>query len=403
MCSFSPAVKHYWLNWSNLVRIGGVIYQKWREVKSELDHLQLLVAAVIKKEIIISCHDTAYSGHFGIKKSVQKMKNYFTWYQMTKDVRVHIENCVICTKSKSRKSKAGMVDYRVGYPLDRVSIDVIGPLPQTQRRNKYLLVIGDNFTRWMEVYPLPHQKADIVAQKFVMEFITRFGIPLELHSDQGSNFQSELFKAVCSILEITKTRTTPYHPASNGLIERFNRTLAGMIKSFINKNATDWDVNINLLLAAYRSTPHPATGFSPNFLMLGREISIPIKLIYPLPDHKYGGQSEYAQHLQDKLQDVYQIARKHLKTNAERLKKNHDTRLTKYKYKKGDLVYKFDKTIRQKFKSPWLDPYLISKVLSTVVYEICFKTRTEVVHIDKLIPYVGEIPDWVNRKLNHLE
>ncbi|VDI05527.1 Hypothetical predicted protein [Mytilus galloprovincialis] len=322
---------------------------------------------------------------------------------MTKDVRVHIENCVICTKSKSRKSKAGMVDYRVGYPLDRVSIDVIGPLPQTQRRNKYLLVIGDNFTRWMEVYPLPHQKADIVAQKFVMEFITRFGIPLELHSDQGSNFQSELFKAVCSILEITKTRTTPYHPASNGLIERFNRTLAGMIKSFINKNATDWDVNINLLLAAYRSTPHPATGFSPNFLMLGREISIPIKLIHPLPDHKYGGQSEYAQHLQDKLQDVYQIARKHLKTNAERLKKNHDTRLTKYKYKKGDLVYKFDKTIRQKFKSPWLGPYLISKVLSTVVYEICFKTRTEVVHIDKLIPYVGEIPDWVNRKLNHLE
>ncbi|VDI06075.1 Hypothetical predicted protein [Mytilus galloprovincialis] len=160
-----------------------------------------------------------------------------------------------------------------------------------------------------------------------------------------------------------------------------------MIKSFINKNATDWDVNINLLLAAYRSTPHPATGFSPNFLMLGREISIPIKLIHPLPDHKYGGQSEYAQHLQDRLQDVYQIARKHLKTNAERLKKNHDTRLTKYKYKKGDLVYKFDKTIRQKFKSPWLGPYLISKVLSTVVYEICFKTRTEVVHIDKLIPY----------------
>ncbi|CAG2195418.1 unnamed protein product [Mytilus edulis] len=116
--SFSPAVRHYWLNWSNLVRIGGVIYQKWREVKSELDHLQLLVPAVIKKEIIISCHDTAYSGHFGIKKSVQKMKNYFTWYQITKDVRIHIENCVICTKSKSKKSKAGLVDYRVGYPLE---------------------------------------------------------------------------------------------------------------------------------------------------------------------------------------------------------------------------------------------------------------------------------------------
>ena len=82
----------------------------------------------------------------------------------------------------------------------------------------------------MEAYPLPHQKADIVANKLVMEFMTRFGIPLELHSDQGSNFQSGLFNSVCTLLEVTKTRTTPYHPASNGMIERFNRTLKGMIR-----------------------------------------------------------------------------------------------------------------------------------------------------------------------------
>ncbi|CAC5361765.1 unnamed protein product [Mytilus coruscus] len=216
--SFNPAVRHYWLNGSNLVRIGGVIYQKWREFKNEQDHLPLLVPAVLKKEIIFSCHDTAYSGHFGIKKSVRKMKNYFTWYQMTKDVRIHIENYVICTRSKDRrKSKAGLVDYRVGYPLDRVSIDVIGPLSKTQRRNKYLLVIEDNFNRWMQVYPLSHQKAEIVAHTLVMEFMTRFRIPLELYSDQGSHFQSEMFNSVCSILKITRTRTAPNHPASNGL------------------------------------------------------------------------------------------------------------------------------------------------------------------------------------------
>lgn len=169
---------------------------------------------------------------------------------------------------------------------------------------------------------------------------------IQLHSDQDSNFQSDLFNSVCTLLEVTKTRTTPYHPASNGMIERINRILAGMIKSFINKNAPDWDVYINLVLAAYRSLPHPATAFSPNFLMLGRKENIRIRMKYPIPNlNECKIQHEYSIAFQDKLQEVYQITRKHLKANAERLRKNHDSRMTKYQYKKGDLVHKFDKTV----------------------------------------------------------
>ena len=122
------------------------------------------------------------------------------------------------------------MDYRSGGPLDRVALDIMGPLPLTKRNNKYILVIGDYFTRWMEVYPIPHQNAEVIAEKFVKEFIARYGAPLEVHSDQGRNFESELFKEVCKILEIHKTRTTTYHPSSNEMIERFNRTLASMIK-----------------------------------------------------------------------------------------------------------------------------------------------------------------------------
>lgn len=130
------------------------------------------------------------------------------------------------------------------------------------------------------------------------------------------------------------------------MIERINRILAGMIKSFINKNAPDWDVYINLVLAAYRSLPHPATAFSPNFLMLGRKENIRIRMKYPIPNlNECKIQHEYSIAFQDKLQEVYQITRKHLKANAERLKKNHDSRMTKYQYKKGDLVHKFDKTV----------------------------------------------------------
>ena len=182
-----------------------------------------------------------------------------------------------------RKPKATLVKYTVGNPLNRIGIDIVGPLPLTQKKNRYLLVIGDYFTRWMEAYPISNQKTEIIAQKLVMEFISRFGIPLELHSDQGTNFQSELMNSICSLLEISKTRTTAYNPSSNGMVERLNQTLTDMIKSFVNNNRTNWDEHINLLLAAYRSIPHPATRFTPNYLMLGREINLPLQILCPLP------------------------------------------------------------------------------------------------------------------------
>ena len=126
--------------------------------------------------------------------------------------------------------------------------------------------------------------------------------------------------------------------------------------------------------------------------------------MYPIPNlHEFKTQKEYAIALQDKLQEVYQIAREHLKANAERLRKDHDSRLTKYQYKERDLVYKFDKTVQKKFQSPWLGPYIITKMLSTVVYEICCRSRIKVVHYDRLKPYLGEIPDWVKRKFKQLE
>ena len=122
---------------------------------------------------------------------------------------------------------------------------------------KYLLVIGDNFTRLMEALPQPDQQAESIARASVYEFIAKFGTPLEIHTDQGANFGSVLFIEVCRLLEIRKTRSTPYHPSSSGLVERFNRTLARMIKSVIEGNTSNWDEHISLLTAAYRYTTFP--------------------------------------------------------------------------------------------------------------------------------------------------
>ena len=107
----------------------------------------------------------------------------------------------------------------------------MGPLKTTQNGNRYVLVIGEYFTRWMEAYSLPNQKTEEVATNLVFEFVCRFGLPYEIHSDQGRNFESDLFQEICRLLNIKKTRSTSYRPSSNGLIERFNGTLGRMLKN----------------------------------------------------------------------------------------------------------------------------------------------------------------------------
>ena len=128
---------------------------------------------------------------------------------------------------------APLGEYHACAPLDRVHIDILGPITTSESGNCFVLMLIDQFTKWPECYPLPKHTAENVASKVVKGFISRFGCPLEIHSDQGSEFDSALFKSVCNLLEITKTRTTPYRPPANGQMERYNRTLLQVIRCYI--------------------------------------------------------------------------------------------------------------------------------------------------------------------------
>ena len=128
----------------------------------------------------------------------------------------------------------------VERPLQRVAMDILGPLPETEQGNKYILVIGDYFTKWKEAYPLPNMEAMTVARRLVSEFMCHFGVPEQLHSDQGRNFESGVIKGICELLQVRKTRTTPYHPQSDGMIERFNKTLLNLLSTAVSENEHDW-------------------------------------------------------------------------------------------------------------------------------------------------------------------
>ena len=157
----------------------------------------------------------------------------------------------------------------VGAPLDRLGTDLLGPLPLTPRGNRYILVVTDYFTKWVEIFPVLDQTAVTSAEKILNEVIARYGCPLDLHSDQGRNYESAIFAELRCLLEIWKTRTSQGNPCCNGQTERFNRTLVDMIKSYLKGRQRDWDRKLGCLAAAYRSSQHESTGFTPNYWCLG--------------------------------------------------------------------------------------------------------------------------------------
>lgn len=111
------------------------------------------------------------------------------------DVKDWCKKCTICAASNGpqKRGKAPMKQYNVGSPFERIALDIAGPFPTTENKNKYMLVVMDYFTKWVEVYAIPNQEAATVADVLVKEFICRYGVPLEIHSDQGRNFESQLF------------------------------------------------------------------------------------------------------------------------------------------------------------------------------------------------------------------
>ena len=129
-------------------------------------------------------------------------------------------------------------------------------------------------------------EAEIVAKKLVDGFITRFGVPHQIHTDQGRQYESKLFQELCQVLEIDKIRTTLFHPQFDGLVERFNRTLENMLSKFVSETERDWDAFVPLLSMAYRATSQSNTCVSPNMMMLEREVNLPLDIMYEkLPDH----------------------------------------------------------------------------------------------------------------------
>jgi len=206
-----------------------------------------------------------------------------------------------------------------------------------------------------------------------------------------------------TLLGTHKTRSSPYHPASNGMVERMNRTLLDMIAIFVNDNQLDWDQQLPLLTAAYRSCVHDTTKYTPNMLMFGRETYLPFHCgtgkmsIDPIPVD-----DNYVSQLQTRLDTISEVVRENLHSAAVRQKREYDTRKHEHRYETGSLVYRLDKlrTIGKSPKlkaSPWKGPNVVIRKISDLLYEVkpSAAGKSKVMHHDMLKPYVSEeVPEW---------
>ena len=222
--------------------------RRWDVLGTDIILWQAIVPLSQRRTVLRYSHDIKLSGHLGIKKTLGKIRQKYYWPGLQNDVKNYINGCETCAKRKgpNQTKKAPMQVTRSGYPMERIAVDILGELPETEQGNKYILVVSDYFTKWTESYPMPNMEAVTVARLMIEQMICRFGIPRKIHSDQGRQFESQLFSEMCRLLQIEKTRTTPYHPESDGMVERFNRTLCGMLSAYVAENHRDWDIHLTI-------------------------------------------------------------------------------------------------------------------------------------------------------------
>lgn len=235
-------------------------------------------------QVLAQLHNSPTGGHLGVQKLQAKVKDCFYWPGWFSDVQQWCRECVECGSHKEfgQQLCAPLQSSVTSRPYERVALDILGPLPETSNLNKYILVVGYYFSKWTESFPLPNQEAKTVTKVLMEEWVCRFGDPRTIHTDQGRNFESTLFRELCHLLNIHKTRTSPYHPQSNGMIERFNRTLLSMLSHFVEDNQSNWDILLPYVMMAYRSSVHASTGFTPYKVVFGCEIVLPVDVMLNL-------------------------------------------------------------------------------------------------------------------------
>jgi transposase InsO family protein len=396
-------VKAYWTQWIRLQVRGGVLYRRWESEDGLRVVWQVVLPVKYRSDLIRLLHSGMTGGHAGLTKTSEQVKYRAYWVGWTADVRAEVGRCDACAQYHrgSAPRQVGLQPMPVGEPWERLGIDITGPHPRSSRGNEYALTVVDHFTKWAEAYAIPNHQATTVARKLVNELFTRFGTPLQILSDQGTEFGSQLMQEIYKWLDIDKLRTSPYRPQCNGATERLHRTLNQMLAKCIACNQRDWDQRLPFVMAAYRATVHESTGYTPNYLVFGREVYAPLDVVLGVPEGEGGSwesTNDFVAERQRISRESYAFVRKTLMKCAQRRKVYYDIKVKPKIFAVGDWVWYYSPRKYVGRSAKWVKnytgPFLVVRVIppTTAVIQKSRRSNVQVVHFDKLKVCRGRTP-----------
>ena len=381
-----------------------ILLREWSKLKLDQDgilrrHLpsktQLILPRQWKNRVLKELHDDM--GHLGIDRVLQLARDRFFWPKMQRDVEDYVTSKCKCLKQKRplRQQKAPLVPITTTEPFELVSVDFLH-LDRSKGGYEYILVIMDHYTRFAQAYPTTNKSGKTAADKLFNDFFLRFGFPKRLHHDQGKEFENNLFHHLQRYSGVKHSRTTSYHPEGNGQIERFNRTLLSMLRTLDENQKSDWKHHLNKLVHAYNSTKHETTGYSPHFLLFGRQPRLPIDILFNLhPENLQSkDQSQYVRRWKSQMEEAYKIASEKAQKSGAKGKQRYDRKAHSVTLEPGDRVL-----VRRlappggpgKLTSYWEGNIyvVVEKKGDLPVYEVkpeCGVGRSRILHRNHLLP-----------------
>lgn len=362
---------------------------EWRKIS------QVVLPKQCRRETLSLAHDSRLAGHLGVRKTLQKIWSTFYWPGMKKDVANYCRTCHTCQlvgKPNARPDKAPLVPLPVfDAPFDRVMIDVVGPLPRTAAGNMYIFTLMDLATRYPEAVPVRSIKSKIILRELTT-FFTRFGLPKEIQSDQGSNFMSREFKDSMRALGITQITSSAYHPQSQGALERYHQTMKNMLKKYCLEHERDWDKGLPYLLFAAREAPSESLGFSPFELLFTHSVRGPMQVLKEawIGQQTTQGLLTTVTELKERLRRSWELAKENLLVAQGRFKYWHDKKARVRSYQVGDKVLALLPVLGQPLQAKYSGPYRINKKISATDYVINTPDRWKkqrLCHLNLLKPY----------------
>ena len=349
----------------------------------------LVLPKSFRTKVLGLAHDNL--GHMGARRVKAILKARFSWPGMGQDVVDYCRSCPSCqTCAKNPARKVPLMERKVmSEPFEVMGFDIVGPMPKGRGGCMYLLTAICTATRWPEAIPLRSISARSVAVG-MLEIFSRTGIPLQLVTDQGTQFVGAVMKNLCSSLHIDKIKTTPYHPEGNGVVERMHGTLGAMLTKAA-KAGQDWVGQIPFALFALRAAPNRDTQYSTFELVYGRRIRTPLDIVHQgwaELEFEQLNVEEWAQWLVEKLEVWHDVMRNRGEEASRKRKIGFDKKTVNRELEEGDMVLCRIPGMTPKLEEAWHGPYPVIGKLNRVDYKVDVgKGQHKVLHINKLKKY----------------